>query len=63
MCVGVCECVSYVGAVLFQSLLLADDVLQVLDGLGHTRVNVDQVVRADGCLMPQHPLVERKAQW
>lgn len=48
--------------VLLQPLLLADDVLQVQDGLGHGGVDVDQVVGADGALAAQHPLVEGQAQ-
>jgi len=49
-------------AVELQPLFLAVDVLQVLDGLGHVRVDVDQVVGADRRLMPEHPLVEGQAQ-
>lgn len=47
---------------MLQPLLLADDILQVLDGLGHSRVDVDQVVGADGRLVSQHPLVEGQPQ-
>lgn len=53
---------GYLGPVLLQPLLLPDDVLQVLDGLGHAGVDVDQVVGADGELVPQHPLVEGQAE-
>ena len=34
----------------------------MLDGLGHGRVDVDQVMGADGRLVPEHPLVVGQAQ-
>lgn len=34
----------------------------MLDGLGHVGVDVDQVVGANGELVPQHPLVEGQAE-
>lgn len=49
---------AHMWSVLLYSLLLADDVLQVLDGFGDARINVDQVMRADRGLVPQHPLIE-----
>ncbi len=49
---------AHMWSVQLYSLLLADDVLQVLDGFGDARINVDQVMRADGGLVPQHPLIE-----
>lgn len=54
---------AHLRSVLLQPLLLPDDVLEVLDGLGDAGVDVDQVVGADGELVPQHPLVERQAEW
>lgn len=54
--------VLYLWSVLLQPFLLADDILQVLDGLGHTGVNVHQVMGAYRQLMPQHPLIKWQPQ-